>query len=319
MNRTRVQGMVVREDAGLDEAETPSKVEALVHAIEELISQATSAGLHDEVARSASGNLGHAASLPCTPLRATRSMPQDILDRNDWCDVGSDAVRREQDPQALATASALSPGGEAMLPSSPAPRRSVSLQHIAPETDGQACPNNVDTRLGAANLVSPNDGDAGASSREDGRFTDAADGTDSEGSALGSHKEAHSPMDINSLSAEQQERSAETRPQGTPQKALSAMPGAPAAGTHVPARVRFGSIQLGQQTSDAIQRDHESSPWTQFGSFKSTVRHCFTDGLWDSFLTRLLVCFMCPRLYSTRARDVKSTPQAWHPVWRLGG
>ena len=282
MTSARVQGMVEREGAGLDEAETPSKVEALVHAIEELISQATSAGLHDDVARSVSGNLGHAASLPCTPLRATRSMPQDAMDRSDWCDVGSDAIRREQVPEALTIASSLSHGGEAMLPSSPAPLRSVSLQHIAPETDGQACPSNVDTRLGAADLVSPNDGDAGASSREDGRFTDAADGTDSEGSALGSHSEAHSPVDINNLSAEQQERSSEKRPTSTPPRALSARPGAPAAGTHVPARVHFGSIQLGQQTSAAVKRDHESSPWTQFGSFKSTVRNSFTDSLWES-------------------------------------
>lgn len=270
-----------RDEPNLDclKAETPSKVEALVHAIEELISQATDAG-HDGIARSLSDNLGGKASLPATPLRPSRSMPAAVLDISDQHGRNSDEGCNGMGTERL-TSARLQSGG-AMQPDSHVDPRLVSQQCIAPapaNAEMGSSTKDTEARLGAADLISPTDAADGPRSPDSDRFTDAADwpDPDRDRSACGLDHAGNSEVhpDLQEQHRHQEmcnDTATDTVEVPGPSLDQANFSRCGGTATQLPPRVHFESLQLGQHVNDAIQRDHEPSPWTQFGSFKSTVR-----------------------------------------------
>lgn len=266
-------------------AETPSKVEALVHAIEELISQAADAG-HDGIARSLSENFGGRASRPGTPLRPTRSMSAVVLD---ICDEHRQNGHEGCNDMGAERPTSVHPqSGGAMQPDICGAPGLVSQQCTAPTNAEMGCSTvDKEARLGAANLISPADGVGGLRSPDSDRFTDAADwpDPDQDNSACDLEHPGDSTAAPNRQQEQRHQELCDDVAPATAEVPHTDLDRANSsscwdAATQAPPRVHFESIQLGPQVNDAIQRDYESSPWTQLGSFKSTVRLSFWKRRW---------------------------------------
>lgn len=255
-------------------AETPSKVEALVHAIEDLIAQAGHAG-HGDIAHSASNSLNRGVSVPNTPLRSAESAPAVSFGSCGFLDMKAHSTC-----MTAASSTSKSRCGGADHTSIMMPLAHTSALQPCPSSgNGSPETSSCSAKLGATDLV-PQPGHVTSSATGMQAVTHAAASHLVDGFE-GSSSDIANSQGCTSLMQPHQTLQGKPSPPEESQAAAAAVSVSQDADSrpdahsiNMPLHVRFAGSGMCHVDGDGGANEPGSAPWTQLSNCKSTVRLC---------------------------------------------